>query len=168
MSTEFLYPSAMRFFTIVVENTGTIDAVLPTSVENLYDLKQELKIYNLSDDTLVSTHYSGNDFWSTAIYYAHFEEFGDGGLIAGLNENGELSPEQDELNSIGMMVKDSQGNSYIGLKPKEKLFISIPASWDSRAVNNNHYSKVTATVEFPFSQITNDMVEVSDGVLDIY
>ena len=154
-TTMLKYPSAQRYYTVTIKNTGTIDAVIRSDV--WYDPVQTIKVYDNKTNELVATY---NE---TQSNYAGFVPFGDGTFLVGKNKNGNLSFGETMFNANSMVVKDSSGNSYVRIKPGEVLYVGVLADWDEDAEDNSHYSTAEATFTLPFTQAASDMVEVTDG-----
>lgn len=164
MSTNLLYPGSSRYFTVTITNTGTIDAVLPTSYDDgkTYKMTQTVEVYNNSNDAKVKTFNSSPSvsFSNDAYKYPHFISFGDGSLVLAKNLDGDVST---EFNDLSMMVKDDSGDSYFRLKPGESALVVLLIEWPSDATDKETYSKVTGTVTLPFEQATMYMEDTTDG-----
>ena len=159
-----LYPSASHYFTVTITNTGQVDAVLPTNDSIDYAPTQTIKVYKLSDDSLAKTIKSTDaNFDDSKGNYAHFISYGDGTFTAPVDAAGNLYFETSDIIQSGMMVKDKNGNSYLRLKPGEKLVVGILTEWGSRATDKTEYSVLEGTYKFDFQQITTDMYETTDA-----
>ena len=156
ISTTLKYPSAERYYTVTIKNTGTIDAVIRSDI--WHDPVQTIKVYDMKTDKLVATYNEPK------LQYVRFRQFGDGSFGVGKNLDGDYSCESaEQYNQNGMVMKDNEGISYLRIKPGETFFVALKAQWDKDVTDSSQYSTVDATVTLPFTQVTSDMVEVTDG-----
>ena len=163
INVDLKMPGAARFFTINVENTGTIDAAIPISINNATDYNQTIKVYNSNDDSLYTTiKKSDSDFYDKARLLGHFNEFGEGSEIYAKNSDGVLYVYSD-VDEAGMTMKDTTtGVSYLRIKPGESVIFLVLASWSEYYDDASKYAVATFSNEFPFTQVTSNMVETSD------
>ena len=163
MKTSLLYPGASRYFTVTITNTGSMDAVLPLGDEggSQYEISQMLTLYNIDGSSTGLTYGSSNlGFYEIARDYAYFVRFGDGTAMLAKNANGEVSMDPNE---IGMMVKDSSGNSYFRLKPGESAIVMILVQWSEDATDKTKTSEVTGTLTLLFTQAALDLEDTTEG-----
>ena len=149
LSTEFLYPGAVKYFTVKMTNTGTIDAqlYLPTiipytkicSADNKEGENQTCKEMNELGD-------SSNYPYGEAIFYSTLEsifETEDGTLISSHNGGG--------INE-GFITEDG---TTVTLNPGESTYFTFGAAFNKNYEQENFYINYSMEFEFPWEQVTN-------------
>ena len=170
---ELKYPTASRYFTVTVTNTGSIDAVVDTSIFGKLYNNQTVKVYDSKTDSLYNTYSSGNSNWYDEVVhqYAHFTDprsYDDASLfVVGKNKDNNYSfylyenEEPEDMIDKGMFVKDlNTQKEYLRIKSGESLTFMSHAMWNFHATDSLKYSVVNASLEIPFEQINSNMVDV--------
>ena len=160
-SVSLEYPTAKRWFTITVTNTGTIPAYY-INIPDRDDVSQTVKVYDSKTDKLLNTYtYPGDDFYPNVLgYYALFDM--DEALAYASNSKGyALWNDTEGLEKIGML--DNLGEDIIMINPGESVSVGIVAEWyerDGKKQDDSKYSVAESVIEIKLHQyITPDMFD---------
>ena len=160
-SVNLEYPTAIRWFTITVTNTGTIPAYY-INIPDRDDVSQTVKVYDSKTDKLLNTYtYPGDDFYPNVLgYYALFDM--DEALAYASNSKGyALWNDTEKLKEIGMLDNNNLG--IIMLNPGESVSVGIVAEWferDAKKQDDSKYSVAESVIEIKLHQyITPDMFD---------
>ena len=160
-SVNLEYPTAIRWFTITVTNTGTIPAYYINRPDE-DDVSQTVKVYDSKTDKLLNTYtYPGDDFYPNILgYYGSFNM--DEALAYASNSKGYAAWNDTEgLEKIGML--DNLGEDIIMINPGESVSVGIVADWDDRdgkKQDDSKYSVAESVIEIKLHQyITPDMFD---------
>lgn len=157
-------PSAARFFTVKVKNTGGVDAVI--NADGIDPSVYKLQLYKKSDDSLYNEYIksSSNGFWNIAEDYANVV------LVAvGIeDESGNIyvsNLEEDEEYFLqhNMLYEDTDGNTYLKVAPNQTLYFLIGHVWEPDAEETEYYGKTISTYNFELKQFTSDLKVSTDG-----
>ena len=145
-SVDLKYPGAKRFFTVKVENKGTMAAV--QSLESIGWGEFDAAVVNVCEiSDGVKTNCNDSLKWNNGSAPAFH------GAILGIKDgNGFVFIESDD---ISRFVDDSEEN--IILQPGDSIYYLMGFDWSDRyeATSNSVSYSFDATVDLPFTQYTN-------------
>ena len=160
-SVSLEYPTAKRWFTITVTNTGTIPAYYISRPDE-DDISQTVKVYDSETNKLLNTYtYPGDNFYPNVLgYYALFDM--DEALAYASNSKGYAAwNDTEKLKEIGMLDNNNLG--IIMLNPGESVSVGIVAEWydrDGKKQDDSKYSVAESVIEINLHQyITPDMFD---------
>lgn len=141
---DLAFPSAIRYFTIIMTNNGTIPAQLNIDT----GITSDVEVCQQDICTSFRAEFTNEQYDFFAPYYFSAE------LVGFKNTNGEYVVDENEINNF----YDESGKNII-LKPGESLVVLSSSFWDR---NNPLYSentnagdyKTIGTFNYNFVQIT--------------
>ena len=157
ISTELLYPTAERVYTIEMKNTGAIDGMVKVNEElfadqvSTFQIKSvSLELYNKSDDALYKTYNYLTD--DTPGDYGKIIP----GHLALLTKEGQLLITDELILNSGRLYQNSNGEYYLQIKPGDILLQYVFADWDEGAEQTEYYSKFKFNIDFNIEQFVED------------
>ena len=169
ISTELLYPSAFRVYTIEIKNTGAIDGMVKVNEELFPDMSSTLEInsaslelYNKSNDKLYKTYNyltddTPNDYGETAP--AH---------LALVTKEGQLLITDELLLASGRVYQKSSEEYYLKIKPGDTILQYVFATWEERSVQTEYYSKFKFNIDFNIEQFVEDGLTPATDISSCY
>ena len=169
ISSELLYPSAQRLYTIEMKNTGAIDGMVkvneelfPDQASTLQIKSASLELYNKSDDTLYKTYNCLTDD-IPGDYGETFQIH-----LALLTKEGQLLITDELLLSSGRVYQKSNEEYYLKIKPGDTLLQYIIAEWVESAKQTDYYSKFKFNVELNIEQFVEDGLTPATDISSCY
>ena len=169
ISTELLYPSAFRVYTIEIKNTGAIDGMVkvneelfPDQTSTLQIKSVSLELYNKSDNALYKTYNyltddTPGDYGET--FPAH---------LALVTKEGQLLITDELLLASGRVYQKSSEEYYLKIKPGDTILQYVFASWDESAKQTDYYSKFKFNVELNIEQFVEDGLTPATDISSCY
>ena len=169
ISSELLYPSAQRLYTIEMKNTGAIDgmvkvneALFPDQASTLQIKSVSLELYNKSDDTLYKTYnYLTDD--TPGDYGETFPVH-----LALLTKEGQLLITDELLLSSGRVYQKSNEEYYLKIKPGDTLLQYIIAEWGESSKQTEYYSKFKFSVDINIEQFVEEGLTPATDIESCY
>ena len=170
ISSELLYPTAFRFYTIEIKNTGSIDGMVKIDKELFPDLERTLEInsvtlelYNKSNNTLYKTYNCLTDD-------APEEDYGGIGPfhLALLTKEGQLLITDELILDSGRVYQNSKGEYYLKIKPGDTILQYMFASWGESAKQTEYYSKLKFNFNFNIEQFVEDGLTPATDISSCY
>ena len=165
INTELQYPSAVRYYTVKMENTGTIDAFVKSAGNAAADdtdlilVSENIKVYNSSTNALVKEiNTKGYNRGEEAINYARTVVF----LGVVKDSNGTFF-DDDTYHGNHMLFLDNTGASYLKIAPGQSFYLVLVAKWPEEATTQGVYSINTSQMIFDFTQDTGNFTESDEA-----
>ena len=169
ISTELLYPTAQRVYTIEIKNTGAIDGMVkvneelfPDQASTLQIKSVSLELYNKSNDALYKTYNyltedTPDDYGE--VMPAH---------LALLTKEGQLLITDELLLSSGRVYQKSSEEYYLKIKPGDTLLQYIVSGWEERSKQTEYYSKFKFSVDINIEQFVEDGLTPATDIESCY
>ena len=166
--TELLYPGALRTFTAVLTNSGSVPAVISYSDPDgsiIYMASSyEGKLYKRADDSLHKTVTLNSSEAELNEFSTNYGLFHPYAMVIGVKlADGTIVDDDDILLANDMFYKDSAGLHYLKLNKGDSVYALLMAVWDIEAVQTDYYSSTTMSVNIPFKQFSSDLILDSAG-----
>ena len=169
VSTELLYPTAFRFYTIEIKNTGSIDGMVKIDKELIPDLESTIEInsvtlelYNKSNNKLYKTYNeltddTPGDYGET--FPAH---------LALVTKEGQLLITDELILDSGRVYQNSKGEYYLKIKPGDTILQYMFASWGESAKQTDYYSKLKYNFNFNIEQFVEEGLTPATDISSCY
>ena len=159
ISTELLYPSATRLYTIEMKNVGSIDGMVEVDEELMPIIPNTLKrneyvleLYNKSDDALYQSYNLLEE--SDEITYDYIR------MILGyfilLTSEGNLLLTDELLLESERVYQNADGSYFLKIKPGDTLIWHVSSMWNVDAEQTNYYSKFKFNADIKIDQFVED------------
>ena len=161
MSVELQAPGAVRFFTIDIKNTSSIDAAVEVNSDGhvVYNnAVSNLKVTNTATNEVSERSYVGME-QTYDSFGRDFPYFVLGTNIIKLENGTYIIDDADYLEKI---YKDNDGKNYFKLSPNESITVLFMAEWYEYSDKQGYISETTFTMPIKFKQFTSDMVIDTD------
>ena len=169
ISTELLYPSAFRVYSIDVKNTGTVDAMIKLDDDGLLILdetisinSETMKLYNKKTNALYKSFNSMEEIAASD----ETDEYGyvGGPFIFGMKEDGSAIISDADYTAQKMVYKDNQGNKYFKFAPGESIIIVFMSEWPSYSIQTDYYAVDTISYNVYIKQFTPENLQLDTNV----
>ena len=156
LSTELLYPSALRMYTIEMKNTGTIDGMveLTDEMEPVIKVVNEysLELYRKSDDTLYQSYNLLQDTNVPKKEYGQVNSW----YYTMLTKEGDLLITDELILNSERLYENADGKYYLRVKPGDTLIWNPFVFWDKNAEQTEYYSKFKFNLDINIEQFVED------------
>ena len=168
LTTELLYPSALRMFTIEEKNTGAIDGMVEITdeMEPVIKVANEysLELYNRSNDSLYQTYNFLRDTNIPRDEYGYINPW----YYTMLTKEGNLLITDELILDSGRLYQNSSGKYYLRIKPGDTLIWNPIAMWRESAEQTEYYSKFKFSVDINIEQFVEEGLTPATSVESCY